>query len=408
MVCFGIQTRSGKLQQWYQCPNCGGHIAFGVRFCGNCGTQLNWPTQQQSPSSQYQQQQTGGWTGYQQPSYRQEIRKPQKRGGNTWLIIGVLAAFLLVAGGIFAVLGNFIEVPRLSMQEIFEPEPIQTPSPAPVPQSPEPVYETDPGAPWGFVKVGNFALAVIGMQEGPSSVYGSKIIITVAIKKLSPPIEDANVTSQGLYLAHIELIDDQGETWQSETIKYGPNRNETTGWKGPIINMRAIPKGFTYITDIRTQAPALALGRIRTIKIVPRVLSAQEVTVVDFTPGAINEIEPIFSIGEKYSAGSWLNIEVLGIIDDAKSLRRQLQVKIDNSSYDSKTYILQAAYQTLDGRIRTTSSNYTAKIEGKSSQIDAVTFETWERQIGELPRVRLYLVSFQTEGQIHFIIVQPD
>jgi len=31
----------------YSCPNCGAQVGFGVRFCGNCGTQLNWPTQQQ-------------------------------------------------------------------------------------------------------------------------------------------------------------------------------------------------------------------------------------------------------------------------------------------------------------------------------------------------------------------------
>lgn len=35
------------MQQWYQCPNCGAPVALGVRFCGNCGVQLNWPAQQQ-------------------------------------------------------------------------------------------------------------------------------------------------------------------------------------------------------------------------------------------------------------------------------------------------------------------------------------------------------------------------
>lgn len=45
------------MQQWYQCPNCRAPVAFGVRFCGNCGMQLNWPTQQQmQPPRQYQQQ----------------------------------------------------------------------------------------------------------------------------------------------------------------------------------------------------------------------------------------------------------------------------------------------------------------------------------------------------------------
>lgn len=35
------------MQQWYQCPKCGTSVTFGARFCGNCGIQLNWPTQQQ-------------------------------------------------------------------------------------------------------------------------------------------------------------------------------------------------------------------------------------------------------------------------------------------------------------------------------------------------------------------------
>jgi len=36
------------MQQWCRCPNCGTQVAFGVRFCGNCGMQLNWPVQQQT------------------------------------------------------------------------------------------------------------------------------------------------------------------------------------------------------------------------------------------------------------------------------------------------------------------------------------------------------------------------
>ena len=35
------------MPQQLSCPNCGSPIAFGVRFCGNCGTGLSWPTQQQ-------------------------------------------------------------------------------------------------------------------------------------------------------------------------------------------------------------------------------------------------------------------------------------------------------------------------------------------------------------------------
>lgn len=53
------------MQQWYQCPRCGAPVAFGVRFCGNCRTQLNWPTQQQQPLQQYQ------------PPPQQPIQTPQ-------------------------------------------------------------------------------------------------------------------------------------------------------------------------------------------------------------------------------------------------------------------------------------------------------------------------------------------
>ncbi|MBM3143186.1 MAG: zinc ribbon domain-containing protein [Chloroflexi bacterium] len=65
------------MQQWYQCPNCGAPIAFGARFCGSCGTQLNWPTQwQQPPQYQtpqqpppiYQAQQQMGLLGYKSKS----------------------------------------------------------------------------------------------------------------------------------------------------------------------------------------------------------------------------------------------------------------------------------------------------------------------------------------------------
>jgi len=34
------------MQQWYQCPKCGAQVAFGVRFCGNCGTQITVVMQQ--------------------------------------------------------------------------------------------------------------------------------------------------------------------------------------------------------------------------------------------------------------------------------------------------------------------------------------------------------------------------
>jgi hypothetical protein len=92
------------MQQWYQCPTCGTLVAFGQRFCENCGAQLSYPAQQQPPPSQYQQQHPVPPYYQQQPNYKQETPKPQKKGGSPWVIISVLVALLVVAGGIFAVL----------------------------------------------------------------------------------------------------------------------------------------------------------------------------------------------------------------------------------------------------------------------------------------------------------------
>jgi len=41
------------MQQGYQCPRCSAQVAFGVRFCGNCGQPINW--QQPAQVQQYQQ-----------------------------------------------------------------------------------------------------------------------------------------------------------------------------------------------------------------------------------------------------------------------------------------------------------------------------------------------------------------
>ena len=64
------------MRQIYFCPNCRAPIRYGDRFCGNCGTNLEWVVQQSPPQPlpqwydcQYpEQQQT--WSG-QQPQYNQ-------------------------------------------------------------------------------------------------------------------------------------------------------------------------------------------------------------------------------------------------------------------------------------------------------------------------------------------------
>lgn len=71
--------------QQYPCPRCGAPVMFGVGFCSRCGTQMNWPTQQQPP--QYQQpQQTG--SSYQQQQIQQSTAKG--RGTSGWAIFGII------------------------------------------------------------------------------------------------------------------------------------------------------------------------------------------------------------------------------------------------------------------------------------------------------------------------------
>jgi len=83
------------MQQGYQCPRCGAQVAFGARFCGNCQTPLNWPTQQQSPP-QYQQP-------YQQPpqpgGYQQQPEPPKKKSSKLGIIMLAIILFALAAVG---------------------------------------------------------------------------------------------------------------------------------------------------------------------------------------------------------------------------------------------------------------------------------------------------------------------
>lgn len=78
------------MSQQFSCPSCGLPVAFGSRFCGNCGTELNWPTQQPQPPLVYQHQQKRGT--------KMGIRKArtgvgcfvQTIGGILWLGCGLL------------------------------------------------------------------------------------------------------------------------------------------------------------------------------------------------------------------------------------------------------------------------------------------------------------------------------
>jgi hypothetical protein len=85
------------MQQQYQCSNCGAPVAFGQRFCGSCGLQLNWPTQQRQPPPSYQQSQ-------QQKGYKYGQARAKQQRGNSWLTVSVtlIVVLLLIGVGVFA------------------------------------------------------------------------------------------------------------------------------------------------------------------------------------------------------------------------------------------------------------------------------------------------------------------
>lgn len=58
------------MQQWYDCPQCRQLVQFGQSNCLSCGTQLNWPAQQQSQPSPRYQRQSGVWDQQQGNSIR--------------------------------------------------------------------------------------------------------------------------------------------------------------------------------------------------------------------------------------------------------------------------------------------------------------------------------------------------
>lgn len=103
------------MQQWYQCPRCGAQVAFGTRFCGNCQTPLNWPTQPQQ--QQYQQP----------PQYQQQYQQPEppKKKSKLGIILLVLGIILLASVGSCVVCvmlpgGSESPIPSLSSDTEFQ------------------------------------------------------------------------------------------------------------------------------------------------------------------------------------------------------------------------------------------------------------------------------------------------
>jgi uncharacterized membrane protein YhaH (DUF805 family) len=58
------------MQQWYKCPNCGAPVAFGVKFCGNCGAQITGAIQQPEGWAKQSSRQQGSKWDFLKPSGR--------------------------------------------------------------------------------------------------------------------------------------------------------------------------------------------------------------------------------------------------------------------------------------------------------------------------------------------------
>ena len=115
-----------------ECPNCKKQLQDGMKFCDNCGTPLAGVApqpqqfQQQAPQPQPQQFQQQApqpqqfQQQYQQPQYQQQYQQPPYQAGYQqqpqWgapppqkkskkgLIIGIIIALIVIAGGTFAAL----------------------------------------------------------------------------------------------------------------------------------------------------------------------------------------------------------------------------------------------------------------------------------------------------------------
>lgn len=101
------------MQQKYSCPKCSSPIDFGVKFCGNCGTTLNWAAVQQTlpkhPAYQQSQQtkkpvQPPAFNQYQQDQYYQRSSKPYI--SNTNKVLMGFAILIIVSIAIFGICLN--------------------------------------------------------------------------------------------------------------------------------------------------------------------------------------------------------------------------------------------------------------------------------------------------------------
>jgi hypothetical protein len=164
------------MQQMSICPSCGAPVAYGAKFCGSCGTTLMPPPPQQMRNPVYPQQtaypqppnyqpppagymppqQPGwnqqqawgqppppppgtqpGWGAYpQQPPqgmYGYRPASPPKKSIPQGLLLVLLAAILLILGGVAALLSS---LPSKTPTNVTPTTPSSTPKPVETPTTP--------------------------------------------------------------------------------------------------------------------------------------------------------------------------------------------------------------------------------------------------------------------------------
>lgn len=115
------------MQQRYQCIKCGAPLAYGVEYCGNCGTQLNWSTQhQRQPPPTYP---SGNYPIQQQRHNESKQESSEKKKTNPWLLGFLLLTLVAMwAPMLFFSFNNYSK----GTSQISTNPPVTSPTPPPI------------------------------------------------------------------------------------------------------------------------------------------------------------------------------------------------------------------------------------------------------------------------------------
>lgn len=133
-------------------------------------------------------------------------------------------------------------------------------------------------------------------------ILEGEIAVRIVIVKLSPVGEDP----EGPIKVDIELVDDRGEhhrtSWDAEREHYGL----------PIRFLLALlPKGFVYTLTFLTDIPSSVHGHIKTI-----YLNGQEVNLVEFDLGKLEDLENVISFGQEMQVSKWLTLKPMSAVSE--------------------------------------------------------------------------------------------